>query len=179
MSRSSLVLVGALALASAAMSVAGCGRDASVEAAKAPETAAPVDVRAVQVGMGDVVETLSVSGSLVPQARVAVVSKLPGRLDRVLVDIGGRVAAGQTVATLDAREIEAQVDAARAAVNVAKASLASADAALSNAVLEHERAQNLFDRGALPRQRPNCPARTGQLQTPYLSLREIRRPGSR
>jgi len=71
----------------------------------------------------------------------------------VLVDIGGRVRAGQTVATLDAREIEAQVDAARAAVNVAKASVEAAEAALANAVLEHDRATNLFDKGALPRQR--------------------------
>ena len=37
--------------------------------------------------------------------------------------------------------------------NVAKAALASADAALANAVLELERAHNLFERGALPRQR--------------------------
>jgi membrane fusion protein (multidrug efflux system)/cobalt-zinc-cadmium efflux system membrane fusion protein len=57
------------------------------------------------------------------------------------------------VATLDAREIEAQVDAAKAAVNVARASLDSAEAALSNAALELDRAKNLFERGALPRQR--------------------------
>ena len=36
---------------------------------------------------------------------------------------------------------------------VAKASLDTAEAALANAVLEHDRAKNLFDKGALPRQR--------------------------
>ena len=40
-----------------------------------------------------------------------------------------------------------------AAVAVAKAGLESAEAGLANAVLEHDRAQNLFDKGALPRQR--------------------------
>jgi RND family efflux transporter MFP subunit len=153
--RKSLVLAAplALGLAAAAFSVTGCSRDTSVEAAKAPAEAAPVDVQAVRVSTGDVVETLSISGSLVPQTRVSVASKLPGRLERVLVDIGAEVRAGQTVATLDDREIEAQVDAAKAAVNVARASLEAAEAALSNAVLEHDRAKNLFERGAIPRQR--------------------------
>jgi HlyD family secretion protein len=84
---------------------------------------------------------------------VAILSKLPGTLSRVAVDIGDRVRAGQMVAELDAREIEAQVDAAAAAVNVAEAGLEAAEAALANATLEHDRAQNLFERGALPRQR--------------------------
>ena len=61
--------------------------------------------------------------------------------------------AGQVVATLDRREIDAQVDAATAAVAVAQAGLEAAEASLANAVLEHDRAQNLFDRGAVPRQR--------------------------
>jgi RND family efflux transporter MFP subunit len=69
------------------------------------------------------------------------------------VDIGDRVRAGQIVATLDRREIDAQVDAAAAAVNVAEAGLEAAEAALANALVEHERAQHLFDRGAVPRQR--------------------------
>jgi RND family efflux transporter MFP subunit len=153
--RRSLLLAVPLAfgLAGAAFTMAGCSRDASVEAARAPAEAAPVDVRTVLASTGEVVETLSISGSLAPQTRVAVASKLPGRLERVLVDIGERVGAGQTVATLDAREIEAQVDAAKAAVNVARASLEAAEAALSNATLEHDRAKNLFERGAIPRQR--------------------------
>jgi RND family efflux transporter MFP subunit len=153
--RNALVTAAPLAfgVALAAVTLAGCSRDTSVEAAKAPVEAAPIAVQAVRAATGDIVETLSISGSLVPQTRVAVTPKLQGRLERVLVDIGARVSAGQTVATLDAREIVAQVDAARAAVNVARASVDSAEAALSNAVLELDRSRNLFERGALPRQR--------------------------
>jgi HlyD family secretion protein len=135
------------------LAVAGCGsRSESVEA-KAPNEPEAIEVAAVEARVADVAQTLAISGSLVPQTRVDVRSKMPGRLERVLVTIGDRVAAGQLVATFDAREIDTQVEAADAAVNVAKAALAAADAALANATLELDRARNLFERGALPRQR--------------------------
>jgi RND family efflux transporter MFP subunit len=80
-------------------------------------------------------------------------AKLPGTLSRIEAQIGDRVRAGQAVAWLDRREIDAQVDAGAAAVNVARAALEASEANLSNAVLEYERSKNLFERGALPRQR--------------------------
>jgi membrane fusion protein, multidrug efflux system len=139
-------------LAASALSAGGCLKS---EARQTPAAAAPeaIEVPAVEARVIDIAETLTISGSLVPQTRVEVRSKLPGRLERVLVTIGDRVAAGQVIASLDAREIDTQVDAADAAVNVAKAALASAEASLSNATLELDRARNLFERGALPRQR--------------------------
>jgi HlyD family secretion protein len=84
---------------------------------------------------------------------VGVKPKLPGRLERVLVEIGDAVKQGQVVATLDRGEVDAQVDAAVAAVGVATASLESAEAGLANAVTEYDRAKSLFEGGALPRQR--------------------------
>jgi RND family efflux transporter MFP subunit len=110
-------------------------------------------VSAVTVAVTDLESTLQISGNLTPQMRVAILSKLPGTLSHVAVDIGDRVRVGQVVGELDTREIDAQVDAAAAAVNVAEASLEAAEAALANAELEHDRARNLFERGALPRQR--------------------------
>ena len=112
-----------------------------------------VDVAAMKVAVADLESTLQISGNLVPQTRVAVAAKLPGTLSSVRVNIGDRVRAGQVVAVLDRREIDAQVDAAEAAVNVAHAGVEAAEAALANAELERDRAQNLFDRGAVPRQR--------------------------
>ncbi|MBF8300176.1 MAG: HlyD protein [Acidobacteria bacterium] len=138
-----------LALATAA---AGCrGAEPAASAAASPERR--VDVAAVTVGVADLESVLQISGNLMPQTRVAVAAKLPGTLSSVSVDIGDRVRAGQVVAVLDRREIDAQVDAAEAAVNVAHAGVEVAEAALANAVLERERAQNLFDRGAVPKQR--------------------------
>jgi HlyD family secretion protein len=128
----------------------------SATAEAAPETTVnpvSVDVPVVSVTPGTLESALQISGTLAPRSRVGVKPKLPGTLERVLVDIGDPVATGQTIATIDRREIDAQVDAATAAVAVAKAGLENAEAALANAVLEHDRAKVLFEGGALPRQR--------------------------
>jgi len=132
---------------------AACRGSEPAAAASTPPVEHRTDVAAVKVAAIDLESTLQISGSVTPQTRVAILSKLPGTLARVTVDIGDRVRVGQVVAELDAREIEAQVDAAAAAVNVAEAGLEAAEAALANATLEHERARNLFERGAIPRQR--------------------------
>jgi RND family efflux transporter MFP subunit len=132
---------------------AGCGNSEPSAAAAPAPVEHRVDVPAIKVATADIETTLQISGNLMPQTRVGVLSKLPGTLSRVAVELGDRVRAGQVVAALDRREIDAQVDAAAAAVNVARAGVESADAALANAALELDRARNLFDRGALPKQR--------------------------
>jgi RND family efflux transporter MFP subunit len=134
---------------------AGCGASTATEAA--PENAAPaaavVDVTTVTATTGAIESALEISGTLTPLSRVAVKPKLPGTIERMMVDIGDAVSIGQTIATIDRREIDAQADAVVASVSVGKAALESAEAALANATLEHDRAKNLFDKGALPRQR--------------------------
>ena len=152
-----VVVLVAAALASA------CSAENSASAAQAPSSsaAAPViDVAVARATVGTVESALELSGTLAPRSRVGVKPKLPGRLERVLVDIGDRVNQGQVVATLDRGEVDAQVDAAAAAVGVANAALESAEAALANALTEHERAKSLFEAGALPRQRLDA-AQTG------------------
>jgi len=134
---------------------AGCGASTTTEAAL--ENAAPaatiVDVTIVTATVGSVESALEISGTLTPLSRVAIKPKLPGTIERMLVDIGDAVTVGQTIATIDRREIDAQADSAVAMVSVGKAALEAAEAALANAVLEHDRAKNLFEKGALPRQR--------------------------
>jgi RND family efflux transporter MFP subunit len=153
MSRTRPQLSFAAVLLAAAAAVACDSADTTTAAAAAPVAEHRVDVPAIAVGVTDLESTLQISGSLMPQARVGVMAKLPGTLSRVAVDIGDRVRAGQAVAALDRREIDAQVDAAEAAVNVARAGVESAEAALANAALEHDRARNLFEKGAVARQR--------------------------
>ena len=135
--------------------IAACGASTTTEAA--PETtalaAAVVDVTTVTATIGSVESALEISGTLTPLSRVAVKPKLPGTIERMLVDIGDAVRMGQTIATIDRREIDAQADAAVATVAVGKAALETAEAGLANALLEHDRAKNLFEKGALPRQR--------------------------
>jgi HlyD family secretion protein len=145
----------AVLVTAAALSTACSGESASAagDPAAAPVAAPIIDVAVVRATLGSVESALEISGTLAARSRVGVKPKLPGRLERVLVNIGDRVKAGQVVATIDRREVDAQVDAAVAAVGVANAALESAEAALANATTEHERARNLFESGALPRQR--------------------------
>jgi RND family efflux transporter MFP subunit len=141
---------------SSSLFAAACG-SSSTTAEAAPDSTAPattvVDVPVVTASVGVIEASLEISGTLAPRSRVAVKPKLPGTIERMLVDIGDPVAMGQTIATIDRREIDAQVDASVAAVAVATAALETSEAGLASAVLEHDRAKNLFEKGALPRQR--------------------------
>ena len=147
-------VVAVVLVVSSSLIAAGCGASTTTEAA--PETTAPaavVDIPTITAVAGPIESALEVSGTLAPISRVAVKPRLPGAIERVLVDIGDAVSLGQTIATIDRREIDAQADAAVAAVAVGKAALETAEASHASAVLELDRAQNLFDKGALPRQR--------------------------
>lgn len=141
--------VAAIVLA-AAMSTTACS-DRETQAAEAPAPLPAVAV--IRAAAGTIESAIEVSGNLAPQTRVDVHAKLGGTLEKVLVQLGDRVAEGAVLATIDRREIDTQVDAAAAAVNVARAALDAADAGLANAVQEGERARNLYDKGAMPRQR--------------------------
>jgi RND family efflux transporter MFP subunit len=141
------------ALALVAAFAAGCRSEMPTAAAEPEALPPPLDVAAVRATPRPLEAAIELSGTLAPRARVGVKPRLPGTLDSVLVDLGDRVRLGQVIATIDRRQIDAEVDAADASVNVARAGLASAEAALANAETELARARNLFDSGALPRQR--------------------------
>jgi RND family efflux transporter MFP subunit len=131
----------------------GCQSPEATAKASAEPAVATIDVPVVTASAGSIEAVLEISGTLTPRTRVPVKPRLPGALDAVLVEIGDAVTAGQPIARIDRREIDAQADAAAAAVSVAKAGLESAEASLANAVLEADRAKVLFEGGALPRQR--------------------------
>jgi len=126
---------------------------ANAQASAADPAPAVVDVAVVTATREPIEEVLEISGTLAPRSRVPVKPRVPGAIERLLVDIGDAVREGQTIATLDRREIDAQADAAVAAVAVARAGLEAAEATLANAALELDRAKVLFEGGALPRQR--------------------------
>lgn len=130
-----------------------CQSPEATARASAEPVVTTVDVPVVTATAGAVEAILEISGTLAPRTRVPVKPRLPGALDAVLVEIGDAVTAGQPIARIDRREIDAQADAAAAAVSVARAGLESAEASLANAVLEADRAKVLFEAGALPRQR--------------------------
>jgi HlyD family secretion protein len=154
MNRRFAVVIGLVAFAGALVAACGTPSTTAQAAPDATAVAAPtVDVAVTTVTAGRIEASLDVSGTLAARSRVGIKPRVRGTLERVLVEIGDAVAEGQTIALMDRREIDAQADAAIAAVAVAKAALDTAEASLANAVTEQERAQNLFDKGALPRQR--------------------------
>jgi RND family efflux transporter MFP subunit len=148
-----LILVGTLVGAAGAVSCGESGQAESLEKAPPVVTVELPAVSVVTIGTGDLMASLTISGSVSPRSRVAVIPKMSGTLQRVAVDIGDRVSPGQLVAIQDRRELDAQTDAAEAAVAVARAGLEQSDAALANAKLEFDRSTNLFQKGALAKQR--------------------------
>jgi HlyD family secretion protein len=66
---------------------------------------------------------LNSTGYVVAQRKAAISSKASGRLEWLGVAEGTRVKAGEIIARLDSRDVSAQLDAARANINVARATL--------------------------------------------------------
>ncbi len=71
----------------------------------------------------ELAQPIPVSGSVRPVLQAIVKSKVPGEVMRVNVRDGDTVVAGATLATLDTRDLQAQLDAANAAVAEARARL--------------------------------------------------------
>ena len=153
--KAAALVLGVIGLAASSLLVSGCDKGSAepLDVKKSVVAVEPPAVSVTTVETGDLTASLALSGSLSARSRVAVVPKMSGTLIRVPVDIGARVRQGEVVALQDTRELDAQVDAATAMVAVAKASVEQAEATLANAQIEAERSKNLFEKGALARQR--------------------------
>ena len=101
-----------------------------------------IPVRTATVETRDLTETLTLTGSLEPRARVPVVAEVAARLMRVLEDEGDRVAQGDVIAVLDDTDF-------RLARDRAKASLDLAEANRAHASVEEDRAGSLLKTGGI------------------------------
>jgi membrane fusion protein, multidrug efflux system len=117
---------------------AACGGKAE----SAVEKPRGVPVRTVPVEIRDIDDTLVLSGSLRPRAQVQVVAEVGARLLRVVKDEGARAQAGEALALLDDTD-------SRLAHDRAKAALALAEANRAHAQAEKERADNLRKTGGI------------------------------
>ena len=93
------------------------------------------------------VTVLTASGYVVAQRKAAVATKATGRLEYLAVQEGSRVKKGDLLARIDARDVNAQLDAAKANVAVARAALESASADARNAAIELKRNRELLAQG--------------------------------
>jgi RND family efflux transporter MFP subunit len=111
--------------------LAACGGDASAEVAPVSDAVA---VRTAPVAREWVTRPVEATGTLHSKDEIELSFKMPGIIARVLVAEGQQVRRGQTLATLDLREIDAQVMAAQSAVTKAERDLARAEALYADSV---------------------------------------------
>jgi RND family efflux transporter MFP subunit len=162
--RSDLVFIsralrfGALALCTAAF--AACSDDDAPQGAQAQtmrggrggpggpggERVMPVEAGIVQ--RGSIARTVSVSGVIEPIRTVGVNSQLAGAVLEVLAEEGSAVRRGATLARLDDRELAAQLRAAEASFQVAKAAYERAEQLRDRKVItipEYERDRTAYE----------------------------------
>lgn len=84
---------------------------------------------------------VTLSGKLWPQHVTPVKADVEGNIDTFLVDVGQDVFAGQVLARIGASGLEAQRDAAAAAVTDAEGQVTKAEAAVAGARMESSRAE--------------------------------------
>jgi len=121
-----------------------------------PRITRPVAVGVAPVVVGSVREEIVGPGTVQSRYSVSLGSRVTGTIDRVLVDVGDEVKAGQVLATLDRAELDARARSSRGAVAsaqqdiaMARANLAKAQSDLALARIKDERARNLVARGAI------------------------------
>jgi RND family efflux transporter MFP subunit len=129
-----------LALVAVAV-LAGCGGGASSPGAPVQQEAAPVRTSPVQ--MVTIAREIRAVGILAPRDEIRLAFKVGGVLDRVDVDAGDRVRAGQVLAVLKRVEIDATVSQAAEAVEKARRDLERARQLRVDEVATEEQVQDL------------------------------------
>src|SRR5262245_23307144 len=130
--------------------VAGCDSVHSEAAKTAEESTSaeppPLSVQTTKPVWPTVQRTAQGQGALFAKESVILSNKLAGYVNKVLVDFGDKVKAGQVLAEMEREELELQVESADSVVKQAKATFIRAQG-------EYERAQELFAEQIVPPQR--------------------------
>lgn len=99
--------------------------------------------------VGDLVESISATGTLEALDTVEVGSETSGTIREVLVDFNDRVVKGQVLATIDPDQAEARADEALARLQAARASVIRAEATAEESAQSLERARGLREAGLI------------------------------
>lgn len=103
--------------------------------------------RTEAVSRGEIVRSVSASGTLEALVTVEVGSQISGQVTQVLVDYNDRVTRGQTLAVLDPQNQRSAVEQSQAQIASAQAQVSQAEAQVALAQAEYDRQKFLFDRG--------------------------------
>lgn len=126
------------------IAVTACAKKENTAPAGSEARAQSVSV--VKVERGTMTAQISTSGKISPIQEVKVVPKTPGKVARVLVDVGQTVAAGTLLLVLDNDDIQAKLDSSRAALAVSEANLERARVQLEKSQIQLEDARRTLDR---------------------------------
>ncbi len=99
----------------------------------------PVNYQTEPVRRGDLVVTVSATGTLAPVKEVQVGIEVSGTIKDVPIDYNDRVSIGQVLAVLDTTRLEAQALQSESALNSAKAKVMQAEATLQEAQVKMNR----------------------------------------
>lgn len=181
-----------------------CTRDASTgKAAAAPAKPAPLAVHVAPAASKEVPRTAEVTGSLLPDDTINIVSEVQGRISSIRYDFGQSVRKGDILVEIDRQEFQIQVDRARAALAQALARIGlnpdqenenptttpmirQARAQLEDAKSKYDSAKKLADSGDIARERltetekamnarqANLDAATDDLRTGLANVQALR-----
>ena len=101
---------------------------------------------------GSLEDRVQLIGSLRPIAEVQVMSKIAGRVESVLVDVGDPVKSGQLLIQVEDREIQQQIKQAEAVLAVSRASIQQREAELAGLNRQVSRYRDLFEEKLVSRQ---------------------------
>ena len=97
---------------------------------------------------GDLVVTVTATGTVEPTNLVEISSELSGTVRAVLVDNNDRVTVGQVLARLDTDKLEAALAHSRATLEARNARVVEADATVAETQAQYDRVKELVERNA-------------------------------
>lgn len=115
------------------LSFAGCAKQDAAQTA-APEEENLILVKTETPRRGDLTQATEYIGTVEPDKLVQVKPKMGGTANGVFVEVGDTVTAGQPLMTFDTTDLEVSLSAQRAAVEVARASVMTAQAQVDQAL---------------------------------------------
>ncbi|MGO9240329.1 MAG: efflux RND transporter periplasmic adaptor subunit [Bryobacteraceae bacterium] len=125
--------------------LAGCG-PAADQSKRAEPSAPPLAVHAQPAAVVNLPETYEATGTVRARVTTLLSARTTGRISEVRVQSGDSVKAGQVVAVLDARDLEAALRQAEAAHAEAQDALPEVDSAVAAAQAQLELAEATFRR---------------------------------
>jgi multidrug efflux pump subunit AcrA (membrane-fusion protein) len=106
----------------------------------------------IQARLASAQDSLSIPGTLSPIEEASIFARASGYIRLRKVDIGDHVSKGQTLALIDAPDLDQQVDQARATLLQSESILGQVKAQLKLATITRDRFRTLVDQGVVARQ---------------------------